>query len=94
MLRSENLLRVCPVEKKMREDVPFQVKATMQKPRIMKDHRLETEFNVAKVDQKQIHLEETMLEPDYERSLKTIQRSLDISIAGIQEPGFKKKSKN
>lgn len=50
MLRSENLLRVCPVEKKMREDVPFQVKATMQKPRIMKDHRLETEFNVAKVD--------------------------------------------
>lgn len=49
-LRSENLLRVCPVEKKMREDVPFQVKATMQKPRIMKDHRLETEFNVAKVD--------------------------------------------
>lgn len=60
----------------------------------MNDYGLETEFSMAGVDYKHIHLEEVLLGPDYRRYLQTTQMSLDFYLTGSQEPGFKKRSKN
>lgn len=49
-ISSENSLRVCQVERKMEEGMPFQVKRAVQKHRVVKDHGLETEFSMTGPD--------------------------------------------